>query len=109
VIACDLDGTLAHYDGWVAPDHIGAVIPAMQEKVLNAIAMGETVVIFTARVTGDYLEAQMARDAISKWLAENNIPDLEVTGIKLKAFHTFWDDRAVEIIKNTGLTLQREY
>lgn len=48
-IGVDLDGTLAHYAGWVGPDHIGEPIPAMLARVQQWIAEGRTVKIFTAR------------------------------------------------------------
>jgi hypothetical protein len=48
-IGVDLDGTLAHYDGWKGADHIGAPIPAMVERVKGWLAEGKTVKIFTAR------------------------------------------------------------
>lgn len=31
--AVDLDGTLAHYDGWRGEDHIGDPIPPMVERI----------------------------------------------------------------------------
>jgi hypothetical protein len=49
-IGVDLDGTLAHYDGWKGADHIGAPIPVMVERVKGWLAEGKTVKIFTARV-----------------------------------------------------------
>jgi hypothetical protein len=49
-IGVDLDGTLAHYDGWKGADHIGEPIPAMVERVKRWLAEGKTVKIFTARV-----------------------------------------------------------
>jgi hypothetical protein len=49
-IGVDLDGTLAHYDGWKGADNIGAPIPAMVERVKGWLAEGKTVKIFTARV-----------------------------------------------------------
>jgi hypothetical protein len=49
-IGVDLDGTLAHYDGWKGADHIGAPIPAMVERVKGWLTEGKTVRIFTARV-----------------------------------------------------------
>jgi len=32
-IGVDLDGTLAHYDGWKGPTHIGAPIHKMVQRV----------------------------------------------------------------------------
>lgn len=32
-IGVDLDGTLAHYEGWKGVEHIGEPIPAMVERI----------------------------------------------------------------------------
>lgn len=39
-IGVDLDGTLAHYDGWKGADHIGEPIPAMVERVKQWLSEG---------------------------------------------------------------------
>jgi hypothetical protein len=49
-IAVDFDGTLARYDGWFGPDHLGEPIPAMVDRVKKWIAEGREVRVFTARV-----------------------------------------------------------
>lgn len=102
IIAVDLDGTLAHYDGWRGVDKIGHVIP----EVLNAIKMAQAdeaeVWLFTARVS-DPADAYTAGMYIKKWLAENNISVNGVTAVKHKFFTEFWDDRALQVIKNQGI------
>ena len=40
-IGVDLDGTLAHYEGWKGIEHIGAPVPAMLERVKNWLAEGK--------------------------------------------------------------------
>ena len=50
-IGVDLDGTLAHYDGWVSPSHIGEPIPLMLERVRRWVQSGKKVAIVTARVS----------------------------------------------------------
>ena len=72
VIAVDLDGTLAHYDGWKGIDHIGHVIPEVANAISDAQASGAEVWIFTARVS-DPDDHNLASDAIAKWLVENKI------------------------------------
>lgn len=96
-IAIDLDGTLAHYDKFISEDHIGEPIEPMMKFVKTLIADGHKVVIFTARastVTGVA--------AVCKWIREQGLPPLEVTNIKKKTFQTIYDDRAIQIIRNTG-------
>lgn len=101
IIACDLDGTLAHYDGWKGVGHIGCIIPSVKQAILNAIAQGDEVWIFTARVS-DPAEANEAANVIDKWLEENGLGPLTITATKHKFFTQFWDDRALQVIKNTG-------
>lgn len=52
-IGVDLDGTLAHYEGWKGVEHVGAPVPAMLQRVKDWIAKGVEVRIFTARVFGE--------------------------------------------------------
>lgn len=49
-IGVDLDGTLAMYDGFKGPEHIGDPVPKMLERVKKWLAEGREVRIFTARV-----------------------------------------------------------
>ena len=97
MIAVDLDGTLAHYDSWRGESHIGKPIPIMMARVKNWLAKGEGVAIFTARATN-----ATAIHYVRKWLLENGLPDLMVTNVKRKEFREIWDDRAIQIIPNTG-------
>lgn len=101
IIACDLDGTLAHYDGWKGIGHIGCVIPSVKQAIQNAIARGDEVWIFTARVS-DPTEASEAANVIDRWLEANGLGPLTITATKHKFFTQFWDDRALQVIKNAG-------
>jgi len=98
MIAVDLDGTLAHYDEWRGEEYIGEPVPAMMKIVMDHIAAGEEVVIFTARA--DSGEAILY---IQEWLKKHGLPDLKITNIKHKAFRLFYDDRAVSVKKNEGI------
>lgn len=102
IIACDLDGTLAHYDGWKGIGHIGCIIPSVKQAILNAQSQGHEVWIFTARVS-DPAEAQEAANVIDHWLEENGLGALAITATKHKFFTEFWDDRALQVIKNQGV------
>lgn len=100
-IACDLDGTLAHYDHWRGIAHIGEPIEPVLLRVKQALANGHEVTIFTARVSfGD--DAADATGYIEDWCEKHIGQVLPVTAIKRGDFDEFWDDRAVGITKNTG-------
>ena len=102
IIAVDLDGTLAHYDGWKGVGHIGAIIPSVANAILLAKKEGADIWIFTARVS-DPKDAEEAGNAIVAYLNENGIPFDGLTAIKHKFFSEFWDDRAIQVIKNQGV------
>lgn len=97
-IAIDLDGTLAHYDGWKGLEHIGDPIPKMLSFVKELLAIGEEVVIFTARA-----DDPMAVVFIEMWLDKHYLPRLDITNIKRKSFEKIYDDRAIQVIKNKGV------
>ncbi|MGZ9074161.1 MAG: hypothetical protein ACXW13_00125 [Burkholderiaceae bacterium] len=99
----DLDGTLAHYEGWKGPTHIGAPIPVMVDRVKAWLAAGQPVKIFTARVaTPDVMERDHIRAAIRVWCIDNIGAPLEITCKKDMAMVELWDDRAVRVRRNTG-------
>jgi hypothetical protein len=106
-IGVDLDGTLAVYDGWKGPEHIGAPVPKMVERVKAWLAEERVVKIFTARVSHDgtpvrVSESLRARTAIADWCWEHLGTYLEITNVKDYAMIELYDDRAVQIIPNTG-------
>jgi hypothetical protein len=113
-IGVDLDGTLAHYEGFKGPKIIGAPIPLMVERVKGWLAEGITVKIFTARVWKpevaatyeDALRCEQAIDArmaIQTWCREHLGVELEVTCTKDYSMWQLWDDRAVQVEMNTGV------
>lgn len=101
--AVDLDGTLAHYDGWVHEMHIGDPIPAMVDRVKRWLAEGRIVKIFTARVglapDRDY---PAVVNLIQDWCLLHIGQKLEVTCQKDLAMIQLWDDRCVQVVPNTG-------
>jgi len=99
-IAIDLDGTLAYYDGYKGPTHIGKPIKNMIERVKKLIDDGNTIKIFTARAND-----KESIPAIKKWCLEYLGKELDVTNVKEKDFAMFIDDRAVAVEKNTGKLL----
>jgi len=125
-IGVDLDGTLAHYDGWVSPTHIGPPVHAMLERVKGWLAQGYEVRIFTARIWPALYsapgtagrdapsqqgaarpaqadrDAEAAIDAVRAWVKTHVGQDLALTCVKDTAMVELWDDRAVQVTTNTG-------
>lgn len=99
-IGVDLDGTIAHYDGWKGVEHIGKPIPKMVERVKQWLKDGISVKIFTARVCHDP-DGEILRH-IEAWCQEHLGQILPVTNQKDFAMVELWDDRAIQIIPNTG-------
>ena len=103
-IGVDLDGTLAHYDGWVSETHIGAPIPAMAERVKGWLAEGKNVRVFTARVGGGRSDPDRSRiiEAIKEWCLENLGQKIPVVCCKDFSMIVLYDDRCVQVETNTG-------
>jgi hypothetical protein len=99
----DLDGTLAHYDKFKGPDIIGDPIPKMLARVKRWLDAGKEVRIMTARVSPKTPDNDVARKAIEAWL-EEHLPgyDVAVTHEKDYLMEELWDDRAVQVVPNTG-------
>jgi hypothetical protein len=95
-IGVDLDGTLAHYDGWNG-GKIGQPIPKMLSRVSGWIAEGKLVKIFTARACNED-QIPLVKD----WLESIGLPRLEVTNVKDFNMIELWDDRCIQVIPNTG-------
>lgn len=100
-IFLDLDATLSYYDGYKGVGVLGKPIPAMMDKVRRWLKEGHKITIFTARAS-NMIEVV----AIKKWLKNNGLPDFPVTNIKSSHASVFYDDRAVQIVKNTGQTVE---
>jgi hypothetical protein len=100
-IAVDLDGTLAYYTEWKGIEHIGEPIPAMLARIKLWLEQGISVKILTARAT-DIKSIRYIED----WLEEHGIGGLEITNKKTPDIKQIWDDRAVQVIPNTGQPIQ---
>lgn len=96
-IGVDLDGTLAYYDGWKGPDHIGDPLPEMVKRVTHWLSQGVEVRIFTARAS---VPEQVP--PIQAWCLRHIGLVLPVTNVKDFGMVELWDDRAVRVIPNTG-------
>lgn len=96
-IGVDLDGTLAQYSEWKGPDSIGAPIPAMLARVKEWLAAGIEVRIVTARACDP-----RQIPYINVWLEKHVGQVLTVTDRKDYDMIVLFDDRAVQVEKNTG-------
>jgi hypothetical protein len=99
-IGVDLDGTLAHAEPMTDTSSIGAPVPRMVELVRKLSREGYRIKIFTARAC-DSNQIAMVRE----WLRKNGLPEFEVTNVKDFEMIRLYDDRAVQVIPNTGETV----
>jgi hypothetical protein len=104
-IGVDFDGTLAEFHGWKGAGQIGKPIMPMVERVKVWLAQGREVRIFTSRVGPVYPEQILANArAIQVFCIEHFGRPLPITAVKDQNMGELWDDKAIEVIKNTGLT-----
>jgi len=107
LIAVDLDGTLAEYHGW-DEGNIGRPIPYMKKKVEQWLKDDRRVCIFTARVSGN--DAHEQEPKIWDWLYDVFGVDLadkieKITATKTMDIIQIWDDRAVQVVPNAGISI----
>jgi len=101
--AVDLDGTLAHYKDTGDLLEIGLPVPLMLARVITWIKEGKEVRVITARVNAeDNPHADKQRAVIDKWLKKYVGQTLPITCKKSHNMMELWDDRAVQVIPNTG-------
>jgi len=107
-IGVDLDGTLAHYDGWRGVDHIGEPVPEMLTRVKQWIAEGKCVKIFTARLHAhnviDFTDSKPVDviTPIQEWCRKHVGVVLDATNVKDFEMVELWDDRCIQVEPNTG-------
>lgn len=107
-IGVDLDATLAFYEKWEHSMKIRAMIEGMKQIVLQHLSAGQRVKIFTARMA-HVDEAEEIQTGIQDWLEENGLPRLEATNIKDYKMLTLYDDRAMQVLPNKGITLDSAF
>lgn len=118
-IGVDLDGTLAKYDGWKGPEHIGEPVPEMVRKVKAMLAAGQEVRIFTARVwpltdttvaiefpklSDREITAWQAVGFIREWCEQHIGVRLPITCMKDYGMTMLYDDRCCYVFPNEGIT-----
>ncbi len=102
-IGVDLDGTLAIYDEWRGPYHLGAPVPRMVQRVRAWLAEGKDVRIFTARLTpGPDRDVEALVAIIQDWCTQHLGRELPITNVKDYGMVELWDDRVVQVTPNTG-------
>lgn len=104
--AVDLDGTLAYYIKYLGATHIGEPVEAMLEQVKTWLKNGDRVAIFTARADPSAWGHEDAIKAVERWCIKHIGRKLLVTAVKSKDFTHFYDDRAQQVIKNTGIIVE---
>lgn len=103
-IGVDLDGTLAHYDGWMGHHHIGDPIQPMLARVQKWKSEGREVRIFTARAS-----VREHKKFVELWLRQQGLEELQVTNLKDYGMIELWDDRCVQVIPNSGLPINDQH
>lgn len=99
-IGIDLDGTLALDDNTYAHGRIGPPVARMVERIREWRAAGRDVRIFTARANDpDCLPP------IEAYCLEHLGEVLPITATKDYGMEVLYDDRCVQIVKNTGMTV----
>jgi hypothetical protein len=106
--AVDLDGTLAFYDKFRGNDHIGDPIPEMVKKVKDLLNQGKQVKIMTARVHSSNEDVESIKKVIQDWCKKHLGEVLPVTCEKDSKMIELWDDRAKQVIKNTGKFIEEK-
>jgi hypothetical protein len=105
-IGCDLDGTLAVHEHGDTVETIGEPVPAMLARVKAWLAEGIEVRIITARVgaTVTAPERSSQYQMIQDWCFEHLGTILRISAAKDYGMIALWDDRAVGVVRNTGVT-----
>jgi hypothetical protein len=102
-IGVDLDGTLMTWVG--NGDVMGHPVPRMVDRVKFWLSQGKNVKIFTARASqSDKVRLDANIRAINLWCLEHLGVVLPVTCVKDYDCVEIWDDKAVRVVRNTGLT-----
>lgn len=92
-IGVDLDGTLAHYDYFRGEEHIGLPVEPMVRRVRKWLREGRDVRLFTARKPSPI---------IRRWMQEHLGSVLPITSTKDYKMQALYDDRVVQVHRNTG-------
>jgi hypothetical protein len=104
-IAVDLDGTLSRWVG--NGEIIGPPIPRMVARVRHWLSQGKDVRIFTSRISHkDPEKREAVTRAIETWCESHIGQKIPVTNVKDFHIDAIWDDKAIRVMKNTGLSYE---
>lgn len=92
-IGVDFDGTLATYDHYRGDDHVGNPVEPMVRLVRKFLHDGVEVRLFTAR---------KPHPVLRKWMKEHLGQILPITNVKDPGMIAIYDDRAINVQRNTG-------
>jgi hypothetical protein len=105
-IGVDFDCTLSMYFGYQSIGN-GVAITPMIERVKKWISEGKDVRIFTARVapSNNFSEEELVGHYkyIENWCKINIGAVLPIVYYKDVFLEEFWDDKAIQLIPNTGI------
>ena len=108
-IGVDFDGTLAFsVPNRIDPYTLGVPVPEMVYRVKNWLEEGYTVKLLTARMypkssTGGIRDLDLMDKLLRGWTKLHLGTELENTCQKDGWMEVLWDDRAIQVIKETGL------
>lgn len=102
-IGFDLDGTIARYDGWVDMGVIGEPIPSMIALIRSYLEQGVEVRIVTARAAD-----RIGINAVRNWTEAHIGQALTVTDRKDFEMVVLYDDRVIQVEKNTGVIINNQ-
>jgi hypothetical protein len=92
-VGVDFDGTLATYDHYRGDEHTGDPVEPMVKLVRKLLHEGVDVRLFTAR---------KPHPALRKWMKEHLGVILPITNVKDPGMIAMYDDRAINVQRNTG-------
>lgn len=109
-IGVDFDGTLAtDRFGRTDPYELGQPISEMVNRVKGWLASGYAVKLMTARMcdfshsTLQFRDVELMKSRLQSWCALYIGTVLECTNVKDGLMEVLWDDRAVRVIRDTGM------
>jgi hypothetical protein len=107
-VGVDFDGTLSKF-GKSNPDELGEPVPRMVERVKAMLAAGVEVRIVTARAQmpgrGPVPELDLVQiSGIHAWCLKHIGRTVPVQFWKDYAMRELWDDRAVSVVMNEGVS-----
>jgi hypothetical protein len=106
-IGVDFDGVLVEYHGFQGDGVFGDPIQPMVEKVRSLLREGKDVRIFTSRMCPTQPKGTLEknRQEIQRFCQFHFGQQLWLTALKEPAMKEFYDDRAIQMITNTGRPL----